>query len=204
MLTGGGGGRINFGGAGGAPFFSEEAPAAALPKSPTLFRKSNRMAMSQSERIRLLQEAVPRTVSRNKCVDSSFLTMINQAKAASGSAVPVRVAAVIDRNDCATNVTIAGKGMNGEYFGQILAAQHCAVCPDNRPPDGGVQPTITIPTVCPNFSVQPWAQQNISTIYPAPYVAPCTDPGNRVYFPNEPLRGDSSNCTLPHLPYPSA
>lgn len=192
---------VNFGRAGAARDFFGPALGGGWKGATPDRNRIDKMAMSQSERIRLIEEAARKTVSRNKCVDSSFLTLINQAKACSGSAVPVRVAAVVNRDDCPTNVVIRGKGTNGEYFGHILQAQNCAICPDTGVVDGGVVPTVQLPTPCPNFAVQPFAQQNISTIYPAPYVAPCKDPGNRTYFPTVPKRGD--NCNLEHLPYDS-
>ena len=156
------------------------------------------MAMSQSERLRLIQEQATKYVSRNKCVDSSLLTMQRQAQA-SRTAAPTTVAAVVSQNGCAANVVIRGKGTNMDYTGILQAAQACAICPDNAPADTGVVPVVVLPTPCVNYDVQPFAQQNISTIYPAPYVAPCTDPGNRQYFPVKPLRGDT--CNNQHLPY---
>ena len=50
------------------------------------------MSMSESERIRLLQQQSVRYISRNKCVDSSLLTMTRQA-AASKTVNPTSVAA---------------------------------------------------------------------------------------------------------------
>jgi hypothetical protein len=160
-----------------------------------------KMAMSQSERIRLIEESARKIVSRNKTVDSSLRTLLVQAQA-SQIATPQRVAGVVDRNDCPTNVTISGKGTNGEYLGLLQVAQGCAICPTVKPTDTGLVPTITIPTPCLNFTTIPFAQQNISTIYPAPYVAPCSDPGIQGYFPPKERKGE--NCNAKHLPYDSA
>lgn len=88
-----------------------------------------------------------------------------------------------------------------DYSAILQKAQGCAICPDVPPADTGVVPVVTLCTPCINNEVIPFAQQNISTIYPAPYVAPCTDPGNRHYFPEKPVRGDGPSCTHRHLPY---
>jgi hypothetical protein len=157
--------------------------------------------MSQSERIRHIQEQANRIVSRNKCVDSSLLTMQRQAQAA-GRAVPGTVQSKVVEGGCCREVTIGGKGTNMEYLALLRAAEHCAVCPTPTPTDTSVSPVIILPTPCINPTVTPFAQQNISTIYPAPYVPPCTDPGNRVYFPVEPVRGPG--CKYEHLPLDSA
>ncbi len=158
------------------------------------------MAMLQSERLRLLEESTKRVISRNKCVDSSLQTLIAQSRASSSSA-PTIVSAVMNQNGCAANVVISGKGTNGEYLGILQEAQNCAVCKGAADNASGVYPIQTVAVPAVNFAVQPFAQQNISTIYPAPYVAPCTDPGNRVYFPTPQNKGDS--CNYRHLPYDS-
>ncbi len=159
--------------------------------------------MSQSERIRHIQEQANRVVSRNRCVDSSLLTMQRQAQASRTNIAPVTVQNKIVENGCCRTVTIRGKGMQMEYGGILQAAQGCAICPDVRPTDTGSSPVIILPTPCINETVIPFAQQNISTIYPAPYIPPCTDPGNRQYFPEKPVRGDGPNCDYQHLPYDS-
>lgn len=157
------------------------------------------MAMLQSERLRLLQEASTKVVSRFKCVDSSLQTLIVQAQASQTSA-PATVAAVASRSAGPTNVVATGKGTGGEYLGILQVAQGCAICPDVAPVGAEVPAVIlSVPTI--NYDVQPFAQQNISTIYPAPYIAPCTDPGNRFYFPSKPIRGPA--CNSQHLPYDS-
>lgn len=157
------------------------------------------MAMLQSERLRLLQEASTKVVSRFKCVDSSLQTLIVQAQASQTSA-PATVAGVASRPAGATNVVATGKGTGGEYLGILQVAQGCAICPDVAPAGAEVPAVIlSVPTL--NYDVQPFAQQNISTIYPAPYIAPCTDPGNRFYFPPKEIRGAA--CNSQHLPYDS-
>ncbi len=158
------------------------------------------MAMLESERLRLIQEGATKFVSRSKCVDSSLQTLLVQAQASSRSA-PATVAAVVDRADCPTNAVITGKGTNGEYLGILQVAQGCAICPDTAPAGPGEVPVIVLPTICPDYSRQPFAQQGISTQDPAPYVAPCTDPGNRFYFPAKQNKGPA--CNYKHLPYDS-
>lgn len=154
------------------------------------------MAMSQSERLRLIQEQSNRYVSRNKCVDASLMTFMNQAKASS-TAAPQRVASSVSDGDCCRTVAIAGKGTNMDQTALLQKAQSCAICPTPAPADTVVVPGVTLPVPCVDMNAPPFTQQNLSTMY----TAPCKDPGNRVYFPTEPTRGE--NCTLPHLPYDS-
>lgn len=157
------------------------------------------MAMLQSERLRLLQEASTKVVSRFKCVDSSLQTLLVQAQASSQSA-PARVAALSSLPAGPTNTVATGKGTGGEYLGILQVAQGCAICPDVASAGAEVPAVIlSVPTI--NYDVQPFAQQNISTIYPEPYVPPCTDPGNRFYFPPKLVRGPT--CNSQHLPYDS-
>jgi hypothetical protein len=74
------------------------------------------MAMSQSELLRLKQEQAIRFISRNKCVDASLMTVINQAKASSVP-TPGRVSITSTRDACSGQGTATGKGANGEYIG---------------------------------------------------------------------------------------
>ena len=55
-------------------------------------------------------------------------------------------------------------------------AAGCAICSDD---DSVVNAAIVLPTPCVDFLAPPFTQQNLSTMY----VAPCTNPGNNVYFP---------------------
>ena len=142
--------------------------------------------MSESERIRLIQEQANKYIARNKCVDSSLLTMKRQAQASSVAA-PATVAAVVSQNGCAANATVTGKGTNMDYSAIMQKAASCAVCSDTNT---SVTPYITLVTPCINNYAPPFTQQNLSTMY----VTPCTDPGNRVYFP--PAIYDGSNCTF--------
>lgn len=158
------------------------------------------MAMLQSERLRLIQESATQVISRSKCVDSSLQTLVVQAQASSRSA-PATVPGKVDRADCPTNVVATGKGTNGEYLGILQVAQGCAICPDISPAGPGEVPAIVLPTVCPDYERQPFAQQGISAKDPAPYVAPCTDPGKRDYFPAKQNKGGA--CNYQHLPYDS-
>jgi len=161
-------------------------------------RRRCRMAMSQSERLRLIQEQATKYVARNKCVDSSLQTFIVQAKASS-TAAPKIISGVQSQNGCAANVTITGKGANMEYLGILQAAQASAVgspcC--NTPSDTSVSPVIVLPTPCINQLAPPFTQQNLSTMY----VAPCTDPGKRDYFP--PFVPNGPGCTTTKITTPS-
>ena len=100
------------------------------------------MVLSQSELLRYKQEQANKYVSRNKCVDASLLTMVNQAKASSVSA-PGRVAFDSTETACRGKTTITGKGTNGEYIGVLQAAQAAAFnapCSTNKPSDTGLVP----------------------------------------------------------------
>ena len=160
------------------------------------------MIMTDQERIRYIQEASNKFVSRNKCVDASLMTMINQAKASSvatPSSRPISSVApsVTAGSSCATNIYISGVGSGNEYFGILQAAQGCAICPDTPPADTGVSPQIVLPTPCINMSAPPFTQQNLSTIY----TEPCTNPGKRDYFP--PKIYDGPGCTYTRITTPS-
>lgn len=157
--------------------------------------------MLQSERIRLLQEGATQFISRSKCVDSSLQTLIVQSRASQTSA-PSTVPNKVDRADCPTNAVATGKGTGGEYLGILQVAQGCAICPDVAPAGPGEVRWIRLPTVCPDYTRQPFAQQGISAQDPAPYIAPCTDPGKRDYLQPPLKRGES--CNYRHLPYDSA
>jgi hypothetical protein len=161
------------------------------------FQDSTRkIGMNESERIRLVQEANTKYISRNKCVDSSLLTMVRQAQA-SKAVQPTRVAAKVCEAECGSNATIQGKGTNMEYLNILQSEQACAVCPTNPPSDTGVIQHVVLPTVCVNNLAVPFTQQNLSTMY----VAPCAVPGFNKYFPT-PLT-DGSNCSINRIFTPS-
>jgi len=172
------------------------------PTGPNFFSAGplEKMAMSQSERIRHIQEQANSVISRNRCVDSSLLTLQRQAQA-SKMAAPITLEKKVIEDGCCRTMAVRGKGTNMDYTAILQRAQACAICPDVPVADTGVSPVIILPTPCINNTVIPFAQQNISTIYPPPYVPPCTDPGNRQYFPVKPVRGDGPNCKYQHLPY---
>lgn len=154
--------------------------------------------MTQSERLRLIQEQATKYVSRNKCVDASLQTFIVQAKASS-TPTPRIISSVQSQNGCAANVTISGKGANGEYLGILQAAQASAVgapC-SNTPTDTAVSRVITLATPCINQLAPPFTQQNLSTMYVAPY----TDPGKHDYFYQYVSNGPG--CTTNKITTPS-
>lgn len=151
------------------------------------------MAMSESERLRRIQEQATSYVNRAKCVDSSLLTFMNQMKASKGTVAPQTVTGKIVRDGCCATVSYKGKGTNMDQSALIAAAAGCAICSDEVSPSGGIK----IPTVCVDNFAPPFTQQNLSTMY----VTPCKVPGPEVYFPTVPVRGE--NCNLPHLPYDS-
>jgi hypothetical protein len=88
--------------------------------------------MSESERIRRIQEQANKYIARNKCVDSSLLTMKRQAQASSVAA-PATVAAVVSQNGCAANATVTGKGTNMDYSAIMQnSASAASLTPANR------------------------------------------------------------------------
>ena len=162
------------------------------------------VCMSDQERMRYIQEQGKRIVSRNKCVDSSLQTLITQAYAGSNrsgnnpaGAAPATVTSVVSDGGCARNVIINGGGSGGEYFAILQTAQGNAIGPAVAPSDTGVVPVITLPVPCINMNAPPFTQQNLSTMY----VAPCTNPGKRDYFP--PPIYDGPGCTYNRLTTPS-
>lgn len=158
--------------------------------------------MTDQERIRRIQEQANRFVSRNKTVDSSLQTLITQSAAGSqrsGNTLlePATVSAVMNKAGCANNVTITGGGTGGEYFGILQIAQGNAINPRIPNADTGATPMITLPVPCINMQAPPFTQQNLSTMY----IAPCTDPGKRDYFPR-PIY-DGPGCTYNRITTPS-
>jgi hypothetical protein len=174
--------------------------------------------MTDQERIRHIQEQARSIVSRNKCVDASLQTMINQSKACSQKSgnsflAPTTVAGVknysgqglealntslnTNGGGFPTNVVARGVGTGGEYFGILQVAQGNAIGPATAPADTGVTPVITLPVPCINMQAPPFTQQNLSTMY----VAPCTNPGKRDYFP-APIY-DGPGCTYNRITTPS-
>ncbi len=152
------------------------------------------MAMSQSERIRRIQEESNRYLARAKTRDSSELTLINQARA-SKTKIPQTVQGSHIEDGCCTTFTAKGNGTNMEYLSLLQASQGCAICSD---PDVSIlSPRITLPTPCFDRRVPPFSQQDLSG---TPYTPACT-PGFQTFFPPKVNRGP--NCNLPHLPYDS-
>jgi len=149
--------------------------------------------MTDQERIRHIQAAATKYVSRNKCVDSSLMTMVAQAKASS-VATPRTVPAVVNQGGCGTKAVITGDGTGGEYLGILQVAQGCAICPDTPPADTGVVRHIVLPTPCIDVRKPPFARQDLSGNI---YVEPCTNPGKRDYFPR-PIY-DGPGCTYTRI-----
>ena len=149
------------------------------------------LPMTQSERIRLIQEQANKYVSRSKCVDSSLQTIIVQAKA-SATYTPQKVA-----NTSSMLGTVTGKGTNGEFINVLQAAQANAIgAPCSNTP-AETPAVITLPTPCINYNAPPWTQQNMSTMY----VAPCAIPGKLDYFP--PQLSNGPGCTTTKITTPS-
>lgn len=143
------------------------------------------MAMSQSERIRLLQEDTNRYIARAKVRDSSELTLMRQAK---GSSVehPTTVTGTVGVDGCARSFVTKGAGTGGSYTNVLQRAQGCAVCSD---PDPGVNRGITLPVPCGDRTKYPYVQQT------AP---PACKPGYQVFFP--PFLPDCRTCNQHQYP----
>ena len=154
------------------------------------------MVMTQSERLRYIQEQATKYVSRNKCVDSSLMTLVKQSQA-SATAAPQTVAAVVSEGNCAANRTMRGKGTNGEYVGILQAAQASAICACSGVADTGVVPAIVLPVPCINQNAPPFTEQNLTSFY----TPPCTNPGKIDYFP--PPIYDGPGCTYNRITTPS-
>jgi hypothetical protein len=135
--------------------------------------------MSQSERLRRIQEDGPRFISRAKVRDSSEYTHIQQARA-SKTHIPLTIS-----TQCAT---ITGKGTNMEYLTILKRAEGAAICAD--PP---VFPGVYVPGVGYDHTAPPFSQQNLSTAY-----KPAMKPGFQQYF----HFNTGSNCCQATL-YPS-
>ena len=140
--------------------------------------------MSYSERMRYIQEEANKYVARNKCRDSSELTLMRQAKASS-VVQPQTVKNVVDLHssqqmtsydglpDCAANVVYTGVGTSNDYSAILQKAQGCAICAD---PDPVTNRYITLPTPCYNRDGFPFVQNNVSS----PYI--CQTIGKTGYF----------------------
>ena len=133
------------------------------------------MVLSQSERLRLIAEQARGVVSRNKTVDSSLITFKNQMRA-SKTSTPLTVPTTLNTSGCGAFTVATGVGTQMTQEGLLQKAAGCAICSDD---DSVVNNVIILPTPCINFLAPPFTQQNLSTMY----VAPCTNPGVRVYFP---------------------
>lgn len=148
-----GGAGVNFGrreGARGPPNFSAEAV------------RRYQMSMSESERIRRMQEQATSYVSRSKCVDSSLWTFQNQMKASKSVVAPQTVEGKVVRptgdgsSNCCATVTYRGRGTNMDQSALIAAAAGCAICSDV--PVGATAESaagIYVPTCCNDQQAQP-------------------------------------------------
>lgn len=159
--------------------------------------------MTDQERIRRIQEASTKFVSRNKCVDASLMTMINQAKASSvatPASAPVSSVApsVKAGSSCATNIYISGIGTGNDYSGILQKAQNSAICACSGVADTGVVPQIVLPVPCIDMTKPPFAQKDTTSAF---YTEPCVDPGKRDYFPPKIYNGPG--CTYTKITTPS-
>lgn len=134
------------------------------------------MVLSQSERLRLIAEQARGVVARNKTVDASLITFKNQMRASKATPVPLTVPTTLNTAGCGAFTVATGVGTQMTQEGLMQKAAGCAICSDD---DSVVNAAIVLPTPCVNFLAPPFTQQNLSTMY----VAPCTNPGNKVFFP---------------------
>jgi hypothetical protein len=155
------------------------------------------MAMSQSERIRHIQEQAIQYISRSKVRDSSELTHIRQAQASS-TQIPDTVADIQDSPDILSvgvrprQVVITGKGTNMEYIEVLQSAEHAAICGDQQTLQGAILGTY-VPSPCIDRNKPPFAQQDLTgSVY-----IPACKPAEGQYFPKK------ITCPYTRVPYPS-
>lgn len=153
------------------------------------------MSMSQSERIRRIQEEANIYLARNKVRDSSELTLIRQAEASS-VVQPQIVQNVYNQHTnqivppyqfASQNSTIGvftGVGTQNDYSAILQKAQSCAICSDDDP---ALNPYIIRSVPCYDRLDFPFIQNNLST----PYV--CQTIGKTGYFPQPPTCAASNN-----------
>ena len=168
------------------------------------------MMMTDQERIRYIQEAATKFVSRNKCVDASLRTMVVQARASTVAQPVESIQAVGSKpvlqsttpgvltSGCTTpNIYITGVGTGNDYSGILQKAQSSALCACSGFGDTGVTPQIVLPTPCIDMTKPPFAQKNTTAPF---YTEPCVNPGKRDYFPAKLYSGPGCTYTMIRTP----
>lgn len=167
--------------------------------------------MDSSQYIRLKQEAANQYISRSKTVDSSFLTMQNQQKAAYAGSVaktqlyfkgtPVVNPILYDISSCPINHTFINGYANSEKLSQqesrvsqMAGAVLCGQADYSTAPHGmQLLNCKTVSTILTSF--------NNNT--PAPGVWPAYGYGISKYFPKADTPSPSTSCVTNKYPYPS-
>jgi hypothetical protein len=157
--------------------------------------------MDYSQYLRLKQEAAIVYVARMKPVDSSFLTMQKQQKAAyAGSAAPYSF--VYDKDSCpkdhaftegyiATNTLSQHEDKAARVAGAVLCGS---------PDYSRISPGIALKN-CTEVSTIRTSYNNNT---PAPGQWKAYGYGQNHYFPKEDLNSQSTCCVTNKYPYPSA
>ena len=161
-----------------------------------------KMAMSQGEYLRRIQEEQIRYVSRSKVRDQSELTQIQQARASGhmfqrekGSAdaysmkktfgptdhaINANIQNSIEDTTCCRTYVASGSETNSGSVGVLQAAQKCAVCSD---PDPVLNRGVTLNAPCYDRSLPPFAQSPPGSYIPVCKVCKTT------YFNSQPNCG---------------
>jgi hypothetical protein len=151
------------------------------------------MALSQSERMRIIMDEQPKYISRSKVRDSSELTVIRKARA-SGTEIPTSVAGIKEVDGCARNVIYRGKGTNMDYDSVLERAQFTSAFVESTFVDVGVSNRILVTPPVYDRRKEPLSQQDLSGTFingafVGPYTAPCRVPGFVQYFPPKRFNG---------------
>jgi len=153
------------------------------------------MAMSQSERIRRIQEEANIYLSRNKVRDSSELTLIKQAKASSvvqpqivQNVYNAHTNQIVPPYQFASQVStigfFTGAGTHMDYSAILQGQQKCAVCSDDDP---ALNRYIIRSVPCYDRLQFPFIQNNLSSTYI------CQTIGKTGYFKQPPACAASNN-----------
>ena len=160
--------------------------------------------MDSSQLTRLRQEASNQYLSRNKTIDSSFLTMQRQQKAAyagSPAANPNTYSFVYDKNACPsdhafTQGYIATNPLSQQEDHATRAAG-AVLC--GNPDYSRISPGITLKN-CTEVSTITTSYNNNT---PAPGQWKAYGYGINHYFPKEDVNSQSTCCVANKYPYPS-
>ena len=163
----------------------------------------SRIALSQSERLRIAMDQQPKFIHRGKVRDSSERTVYYQSQA-SQTEIPTKVAGAIIYEGKVFETAYKGKGTNMEYGAVLQKAQANSLASDVDPMQ---YPGITLAPAVYDNRKMPLSQQDLSGafvqgVFTGPYTSPaCKIPGFVQYFPAPIFNG--SRCNFNQNVYPS-